>query len=92
MVETVTALVVLLGVAALARRPEGGRKNVARVFGGSEAEAVKAGARWADGVLAARQTSASETPVLALRQLRQAEHALSLAGAKVLLDQLKVAR
>jgi len=83
-----TALALVVGVAVAARRPVGGRKNPTDVFGGTEHEAVQAGTRWAAEVLAAGRISASEQPLAALRELRRANRALSLTGAKVLLDQL----
>ncbi|MBY6389473.1 hypothetical protein HG717_37040 [Rhodococcus erythropolis] len=40
-------LALCIGVAVVARRPVGGRKNLADVFGGTEHEAVQTGTRWA---------------------------------------------
>ena len=92
MIALYTALALVVGVAVAARRPVGGRKNLADVFGGTEHEAVQTGTRWAVDVLAAEGISASEKPMIALRELRRANRALSLTGAKVLLDHLQLAR
>lgn len=88
MIALYTALALVVGVAVAARRPVGGRKNLADVFGGTEHEAVQTGTRRAVDVLTAEGTSASEQPLAALRELRRANRALSLTGAKILLDQL----
>lgn len=85
-------LALCIGVSVVARRPVGGRKNLTAVFGGTEHEAVQTGRRWAVDVLAAEGISASEKPMVALRELRQANRALSLTSAEVLLDQLQPAR
>ena len=53
MIALCTALALVVGVAGAARRPVGGRKNLADVFGGTEHEAVQTGTRWAADVLAA---------------------------------------
>lgn len=68
----------MVGVAVAARRPVGGRKNLADVFGGTEHEAVQAGTRWAVDVLESEGISASEQPLVALRELRRANRACRL--------------
>ena len=86
-----TTLALVIGVAVLAPRPVGGRKNLTAVFGGTENEAVRSGTRWAVDILAAEGISPSKQPLVAIRELRRANRGLSLAGAKILHDQMKLA-
>ncbi|CAM3855883.1 MULTISPECIES: hypothetical protein [Tsukamurella] len=70
------------------RGAESASENLAHVFGGSATAARLRGYEWAVLTLRDAEVSASETPVRAIRELRRHNRALSLLGAKALVDEV----
>ncbi|ADG78886.1 putative protein OS=Tsukamurella paurometabola (strain ATCC 8368 / DSM / CCUG 35730 /CIP 100753 / JCM 10117 / KCTC 9821 / NBRC 16120 / NCIMB 702349/ NCTC 13040) OX=521096 GN=Tpau_2278 PE=4 SV=1 [Tsukamurella paurometabola] len=70
------------------RGAETASENLVHVFGGSATEARLRGYEWAVTTLRDAEVSAAQTPVRAVRELRRHNRALSLLGAKTLVDEV----
>ncbi|TWS22975.1 hypothetical protein FK268_16400 [Tsukamurella sputi] len=82
----------LLGVALIpllfmaGKRSESGRQNLVSVFGGTERDALREATAWARVLVAERGLDVADTPILVMRELRRERRALSLLGAKTIVD------
>ncbi|WP_019200986.1 hypothetical protein [Tsukamurella sp. 1534] len=73
------------------KRSESGRQNLASVFGGSESEALREATAWAHGFVEDRGLDVTDKPILVMRELRRERRALSLVGAKTIVDNMTAA-
>lgn len=86
------AFIVLVAFLALIygfRKPESAGKNLVKLFGGSESDALRKATSWARTVLNHQGIATSGDTVAAVRQLRKEKPGLSLLGAKSIIDNLE---
>lgn len=70
------------------KRSESGRQNLVSIFGGTESEALREATAWAQGFVAERGLDVADKPILVMRELRRERRALSLVGAKTIVDNM----
>ncbi len=73
---------------AVGKRSQSGRQNLVSIFGGTESEALRDATAWAREFVAERGLDVQEKPILVVRELRRERRALSLVGAKTIVDAL----
>jgi hypothetical protein len=84
-VALVAALALIYGF----RKPESAGKNLVKLFGGSETDALQKATSWAREVLNHHGIATSGDTVAAVRQLRKEKPGLSLLAAKKITDNLE---